>query len=428
MSDHRIFNQVRIGIWIYFYLLIFEGALRKWVLPGLAQPLLIIRDPLGLWIIFRVIQYNLWKPNKSVVIIWVVSALSFITALLVGHGSVVVALYGLRITLIHFPIMFIVGSIFDKKDVVQMGKAILWINIIMTLLVAVQFYSPQSAWVNRGIGGDEAGSGFGGAAGFLRVPGTFSFTNGLSLFYGFATSYIFYFWLNPREEVSRTVLIISTLALLAAIPLSISRSVLFQVILSVTFMVLISSKNPKVIKSLIGGAIGITLMSVILSFFTFFQTSVMVFTTRFDNASKVEGGIEGTIFDRFLGGSYSALVNDDATFFGLGLGMGTNAGSQLLTGGKTFLISEGEWGRLIGEMGFVLGMIMIIIRMNIVATMFIKSWKVINKGNTLPWMLLSFGAITLLQGQWAQPTALGFSTLIGGLIIAAFNNRKEIKM
>ena len=32
-------------IWAYFLLLLFEGALRKWFLPGLSQGLLIIRDP-----------------------------------------------------------------------------------------------------------------------------------------------------------------------------------------------------------------------------------------------------------------------------------------------------------------------------------------------------------------------------------------------
>ena len=33
-------------IWLYLFLLIGEGILRKWVLPGLSEPLLIIRDPL----------------------------------------------------------------------------------------------------------------------------------------------------------------------------------------------------------------------------------------------------------------------------------------------------------------------------------------------------------------------------------------------
>jgi len=36
-------------------------------------------------------------------------------------------------------------------------------------------------------------------------------------------------------------------------------------------------------------------------------------------------------------------------------------------------------------------------------------------------MLISFSFILLLQAQWGQPTALGFSILSGGLVIAAMN-------
>jgi hypothetical protein len=39
-------------IWAYFLLLLFEGALRKWFLPGLSQGLLIIRDPIVIWIYY----------------------------------------------------------------------------------------------------------------------------------------------------------------------------------------------------------------------------------------------------------------------------------------------------------------------------------------------------------------------------------------
>ena len=39
-------------IWAYFFLLLFEGALRKWFLPGLSQGLLIIRDPIVIWIYY----------------------------------------------------------------------------------------------------------------------------------------------------------------------------------------------------------------------------------------------------------------------------------------------------------------------------------------------------------------------------------------
>ena len=40
--------------WTYFLLLIFEGALRKWLLPSFSTALLLIRDPVALLIlVFR---------------------------------------------------------------------------------------------------------------------------------------------------------------------------------------------------------------------------------------------------------------------------------------------------------------------------------------------------------------------------------------
>lgn len=414
------------GIWLYFFLLIFEGALRKWFLPGLADPLLLIRDPLAIFLLFKSVQKNLWHPGIFEKIMWGLTILALITTLLIGHGNLTVAAFGLRITLIHFPLIFLIGTLFNKGDVIEIGKVLLLINIAMTVLVAIQFYSPQSAWVNLGIGGNLEGSGFSGAAGFYRVPGTFSFTNGLALFYGLAAAFIFYFWLEEeKKQVSTILLIVSTLALLSAIPLSVSRTVLFQIMLTFIFMVKISGNNIRILPKIAIVVLAIGLMFTIMKDISFFQTASAVFTERFTVANKVEGGMEGVFVDRFLGGMYSAITDESFSFWGMGLGMGTNAGTKLLTGtNDIYLISEGEWGRLVGEMGVIIGFSVILIRISLVLHLLKKAWGTIGNGNVLPWMLLSFGMILILQGQWSQPTNLGFSVLTGGLIIASLKNNE----
>ena len=118
---------------------------------------------------------------------------------------------------------------------------------------------------------------------------------------------------------------------------------------------------------------------------------------------------------------YSAVADPENSYLGLGLGLGSKVASKLLTGGTAaYLLPEGEWGRIIGEMGLLLGLLLILTRIGLVLEFFKGSWVSIGNSNALPWLLLSFGAITILQGQWSQPTALGFSILIGGLILAAF--------
>jgi hypothetical protein len=359
------------GIWLYFILLIFEGALRKWVLPGLATPLLIVRDPLAIFLIFKAIQSGYFKANLYIIVAWVLTFLSFYATLIFGHGNLYVALFGLRIFALHFPLIFIIARIFNRQDVMQMGRVILWIHIGMTVLVAIQFFSPQTAWVNIGIGGDETGSGFSGAAGYARVPGVFSFTNGLTLFYSFTTAFIFYFWIDAKAQISKIVLFVATFALLAAIPLSISRSLFFQVIIALLFTLVIASRSPKNLFRILGSIVlGIALVFV-LSTMSFFQTATFAFTERFENANKAEGGMEGVLLDRFLGGMINSLTADfNSNFWGQGLGMGSNAGAKLMSGSTTFLISEGEWGRLIGEMGIMLGFVGIILRFVLTLSMF----------------------------------------------------------
>jgi hypothetical protein len=44
---------IRLLIWVYFWLLLGEGALRKWIFPSLSGPLLIVRDPVLLAILAR---------------------------------------------------------------------------------------------------------------------------------------------------------------------------------------------------------------------------------------------------------------------------------------------------------------------------------------------------------------------------------------
>ena len=42
---------IKKAIWFYIFLLIFEGALRKWVLPGMSNILLLAREPVAIYIL-----------------------------------------------------------------------------------------------------------------------------------------------------------------------------------------------------------------------------------------------------------------------------------------------------------------------------------------------------------------------------------------
>jgi len=419
--DENVLARIKQGIWLYFILLVFEGALRKWVLPSMSNPLLIVRDPVAIWILFLAWKHSLIKEYSYIMLMSLVTFIAIVTSLLFGHQNIAVVLYGARITLIHFPLLFVIGQVFNHNDVIKIGKTTLWIALPMVVLLGIQFYSPQYAWVNRGIGGNMEGAGFSGAMGYFRPPGTFSFTSGNSLFWGFVSTFVVFFWIQ-ETSVKRWLLLLASAALFGAMSFSISRTLFFQICVTAVFALVATSQNPKIFGRLFIAIVGVCLVLIIMSQISIFSTGIEAFTERFTNANESEGGVKGVFLDRFLGGMLGALSGQvNLPFWGYGLGMGTNAGAKILTGSTDFLISEGEWGRLVGESGALLGISMIIIRLTLCFDLLRKSFQNIKIKNSLPFMLLSFGLLNILQGQWAQPTSLGFSVLTGGLILASLN-------
>lgn len=414
-------------IWLYLLLLLFEGALRKWILPGLSGPLLLVRDPLALVILFLGYDKGFLKFNPYLVIMTVVTILSISATLVFGHGNIGICIYGARIALLHFPIIFIIGRVLNETDIIQMGKILLYISIPMTILVALQFYSPQSSLVNRGLGGDVSGGGFnGGALGFYRPPGTFSFISGLTSFYGLVTCFVFYFW-TKSKEINLIILVLSSICVFAAIPFSISRTLFFTTTLTLLFFLFAICLNPKnIIKVFLGVIIAVSLL-VVISKISLFKTPIEAFTVRFEGANKHEGGVDSVLLDRYLGGMFGSFTDDGNTaFFGKGLGIATNAGSQIMmrkTGVNHWV--ENEWPRIIYESGFILGVFIILVRLLLAINLAVFSFKKLLSKSILPWLILSYCVVILPQGQWQNPTTLGFGVIVSGILLACFNDIKE---
>jgi len=411
------------SVWLYFFLIVFEGALRKWVLPSLATPLLIIRDPIAIWLIYQLYNRGLLPSSIYLKSMAWLSIIGIATAMIFGHGNVLVALFGARIYMIHFTLIFAIGKVFDREDVLEMGRVLLWLSIPMAILIGMQFYSPQSAWVNLGIGGDESGGGFSGAMGYFRPPGTFSFTNGVYLFFGLVGCFLFYFLLSGKKE-NKFMLLGASVGILAAIPFSISRSLTFTLGVTAIFVMMSALRKPENLLKMVFTIIGLVALVVILSKVSVFETAIEAFLARFSNAGESEGGLEGTLGNRYVGGMIGSLLRStQQPFFGYGIGMGTNVGSMLLTGGLTFLIDEGEWGRILGEMGAIMGILIILIRVGLSFKMLGFAYQKMVTGDILPWIILSYTLTVLPQGQWSQPTSLGFTVLSAGLVFASLRNR-----
>ena len=53
-----------------------------------------------------------------------------------------------------------------------------------------------------------------------------------------------------------------------------------------------------------------------------------------------------------------------------------------------------------------------------------QGYRRLAQGDFLPWMQLGYVLMMVPQAQWAQPAALGFSTIIGGTFLASLRQPK----
>ncbi|MFT3919795.1 hypothetical protein [Cloacibacterium sp.] len=426
MSNTQTYKK---AIWLYVILLIFEGALRKWILPFLDTPLLLVREPIVLWLFWEGLKRG-WLKNWLSISIMSISTLSFLLSLPALHQTIPTAMFGWRIYFVHIPFIFIAAKILQRDDVLKIGRFLLYLLIPMTLLMVLQFYSPQSAWVNRGVGNNIEGAGFDGLMGFFRPPGTFSFTSGLILYLQISGSFLFYFLINNKNLIKnlqiKPILLYTMLGCYAiTIPTSISRTHLFQTLILILFLFIgvIFSQNKKIIKQF-SAFLPISLILLIgLLVSGLANESIEVLTTRFENASDAEGGLKGTLGERYFGSFIRAFSDPDIPLFGNGLGLGTNIGAKLAGGTDgmfSFFNGEEEWVRITNESGIILGVFIILYRLLVaIKFSFAGFRKLIYQHDLLPWMLIPAFALNFINGSLGIPTNLGFIVLAAFLYLAS---------
>ena len=403
-------------VWLYLILWLVEGGLRRWFLPGLASPLLLIRDPLVILIYFFAANNNLFPTNGFVIWGGLLGLLTFLNALLLGHGNVFVALYGVRCDFLHVPLIFIIGKILRHKDVLALARIGVWISVPFTALLVAQFYEPQEAWVNRGVGGDMAGAGFDGALDRFRPPGTFSFITGPALLYPLFTAC--WFALLIAKKFSLPAMIASGAAILAAIPISISRS-LFLAVVIVTMA--------GIAGLVAGGRFSIKLVAqfVCVAGVLFllagqshvFSDGMEAFSARWEGATTDQGGFKEAIVDRVIEGFFGAFGSVSGA--GCGTGFSTNVGQQLATQHLGFGAAEAEWGRLLYDNGFMLGSLLIAYRIALAGTILFAAVRAWQRRSPIALMFAAACFLTVLNGQWGQTTTLGAAVIGGGLALAA---------
>ena len=404
---------------LYIVLWLIEGGLRRWVLPQLSNPLLLIRDPLVIAIYGYAMSIRRFPFNGFVIAAWVLAVLE-ILMVPIGHGNPMVGAYGVRCDFLHIPMIFIIGNTLTPRRLMTLCKVALIISIPYTLLLMTQFHSPQSAWVNRGLGGSLEGAGFDGSGDYKRPPGTFSFITGPMALYPMFMACFFLVFFSAKDFWQKFLCYAASMAIVLAIPFSISRGLFIGVLLvAVTGVVVGILRNKVCIVQQIAYFAVFAMFAVPIAFqLQSVQTGFGAFMERWTTATTDQGGVQEAILGRVYESSLGVLLNPQFDPIGAGTGFSTNVGQKLISGAPSFGLSEGEFGRLIYDNGF-LGLFVMALRATIALWIGYQAFQGFFRKDQYAMIFFAVAFPMLIIGQWAQPTSQGATTIAAGLVLAA---------
>jgi len=423
-------KRLRQLLWLYFWLLIFEGALRRWFLPGLSEPLLLVRDPVALlgliwgWPLLSRPPWAGWMQP----LLWI-APFAFLLAITVGHGDIFTALYGCRILVLQLPLIFLYAAVFDRRDVIRLAWAMLWLCIPMAILIATQSNLPETHILNVGPGGVGTAV-FSGAGGRFRPPGTFTFITGVASFFTLGAAALFAVLYDSSLQLrGRLFIVVAGIALGVALPVSISRDLLggYLTVLAATIASLVLSRTP--LSRLISGVLAVVVALGLATTVPAFQETSGAFASRWEEASKVDREEVGDVniaanqFQSRVLGVFTEPLSElgSVSLAGYGIGAATNVGAQRLTGAFVFITGESAWQGSLGELGLPLGLAFLIWRASLSIWILRMSLLAAIQGNRLPLILAGASILDTVVGQISQPTGLGFVVLSAGLTLAACN-------
>ena len=402
-------------LWVYFVLLIAEGALRKWVMPEFSRPLLIVRDPVAAAIILLAMRDGYLQMEGAM------RALAFLGAAFLVLSGLQVALayvrsvpliaFGLRTYFLHAPVIFVMARVLDSRDLKRLALATLILSVPITGLMVEQFQSGPQDWINTGVG--QGGRQLSASMGRIRPAGPFSFVTGPVSYYSLACAYLLASHFR-RNELPAMLRWCGWAALLVAVAVSGSRSIIVGLVPVVVAAVAALALRPRFVTGLVPAVATIAVIGTLVWSFTVVQEGTDVLAARFVQA----GGTNELIHRSTASYVYAKAAWTDAPLLGLGLGLGTNAGAAMV-GAGVFQLGEGEWMRVIFEAGPVLGIAYLAWRFWIAIQALRLSAQAASAGYVLPLALLGACASNIVMGQWGQPTTQGFGVWVAGLCLAS---------
>lgn len=411
-------------VFIIYWLLIFEGALRKWIFPQYSTYIFFIRDPFVLVVYWFAWTNGMWPKRIPIfsygVFLSVIFGLFALVQIMHIQFSPIVILYGWRNYFYYLPLVFIIGESFRGEDLKRLIRHTLLITIPIAALIYLQVNSPVRSFINRSVVEDVFYTESGAAGGrVIRATGTFTFFHGHQLFMGSIIAFIFVSWILPKKErpLSGLPLYLASIAVAVIFGADLTRLPIFLAafVLIATFFsgVLIRRKGINIRSKIIPIVLIILILVVVVNFF---EVTQEIRIGRFgdpDTKSRIPG-----IFSSFM----EVL---SVPFLGYGIGFTTRGAEALgVRAGVNVPCAwagEDEWRRIMSEVGPLFGVIYISYRIMLAVWLSLNAVKATYRSNNpLPLLMISYiGVIIIVWYMTTIGTVHGYGWLFAGFCAAA---------
>ena len=421
-------GQIRQLVEWFFVLTLLEGILRKWVIPGGAQALIFLRDPLLLAIYAIALANGFGTTHRRFTAIY---------AALCGLYLVIVALqalanplnpliyaFGFRTYLMYVPLPFVMAAFLRPQDLDGLRRIAFFTAPFIGALIFLQYYSPPGSFWNKAP--ENTRDVFLLAENRVRPYGVFSFTLG-HVFYALLMLSMFLasMFSNSGSHRRLPAMMLIAAAILAMGLFSGARTyfIIAPVILAFAALGALLSANWRTAAQAamtIGLLGGLSYVAAALIFPDVIQALLL----RQSSAVSAEGATTIRLLvmlTQFL----EKLANTSA--LGEGAGLGTNIGSYLYAGRRTFALAEYELTRIVMEFGPFFGLVAIALRFYFVGWISWVSIKAGLRGNPEPLAYLGFLIPLFSAGPiTAQNSLLSLGWLAVGMSLVTASERERL--
>ncbi|MES2099786.1 MAG: hypothetical protein V4569_08210 [Pseudomonadota bacterium] len=436
VNEHARRRLVALVLVIYL-LAIFEGSIRKYVVPQFGQYVFFIRDPFLIYVYVLATRFGFWPRNNGLfrtsLFMCGFGLLLFVLQTGIGGASdtrIVLGVNGWRSYCLYVPLAFLIGEQFRAADLARFAKLTLLLAVPIAVLVSVQFASPPGAAVNVGVAAEEElqFKSVGLDREHIRTTGPFTSNVGQQQFVTTACAFLLALLLLPasRRGVGVTPLMVAAAAILTCVALGGSRGTTLQCAMNVGFALVIGLIGRGAALKAKALALPLSLSAAAIVLYPIvFPTGFMTFMARWEGAARSEAAFEGGVFGRALYGfiDFVRLV-DVVPALGYGLGYGSNASITLraeVDGVMPGFLAETDFSRHMVDLGPAFGLCYIAFRVALVIWLARRVLTATRSvADPLPMMLFAYAGFVLLSGQiTGNGTVNIYGWLFAGFCMAA---------